>query len=31
MPILPLSAFITMTEVSESIVDTAVEAYRRAP
>jgi len=31
MPILPSSAFITMTEVSESIVDTAVEAYRRAP
>jgi hypothetical protein len=29
MPVVPASAFITMTEVSEAIVDPAIETYDR--
>ena len=31
MPVLPAAAFITMTEVSEAIVDAAVETHGQAP
>ena len=31
MPVLPAAAFIAITEVSEAIVDPAIETYRRCP
>src|SRR5208283_4479985 len=31
MPVVPASAFITMTEVTEAIVDPTIETYGQAP
>ena len=31
MPVVPASAFITVAEISEAIVDPAIETYRQAP
>ena len=31
MPVVPASAFITTTEVTEAIVDPTIETYKRAP